>query len=129
MGMNHGPLTALQVDEGGGAFYGPKIDLKIRDAIGRTWQCSTVQADFNLPDRFNLEYIDRFVEIFALYLPSGVTDGLRKADAKAEDCVLFPGSRPVDWIVHGPNTENVCLLVGRVANPRLRLWVGSIRRV
>lgn len=48
-----------QVDEGGGAFYGPKIDLKIRDAIGRTWQCSTVQADFNLPDRFNLEYIDR----------------------------------------------------------------------
>ncbi|CAM9964091.1 unnamed protein product, partial [Hapterophycus canaliculatus] len=46
------------VDEGGGAFYGPKIDLKIRDAIGRTWQCSTVQADFNLPDRFNLEYID-----------------------------------------------------------------------
>ncbi len=47
------------MDEGGGAFYGPKIDLKIRDAIGRTWQCSTVQADFNLPDRFNLEYIDR----------------------------------------------------------------------
>eukprot|EP00903_Cladosiphon_okamuranus_P007241 g7027.t1 len=46
------------VDEGGGAFYGPKIDVKIRDAIGRTWQCSTVQADFNLPDRFNLEYID-----------------------------------------------------------------------
>jgi threonyl-tRNA synthetase len=45
------------VDEGGGAFYGPKIDLKIRDAIGRTWQCSTVQCDFNLPDRFGLEYI------------------------------------------------------------------------
>lgn len=53
-------LLRLQVDEGGGAFYGPKIDLKIRDAIGRTWQCSTVQADFNLPDRFNLEYIDRY---------------------------------------------------------------------
>jgi len=44
------------VDEGGGAFYGPKIDVKIRDAIGRTWQCSTVQCDFNLPDRFGLEY-------------------------------------------------------------------------
>ena len=44
------------VDEGGGAFYGPKIDLKIRDAIGRTWQCSTVQCDFNLPERFDLEY-------------------------------------------------------------------------
>ena len=44
-------------DEGGGAFYGPKIDLKIKDAIGRTWQCSTVQCDFNLPDRFDLEYI------------------------------------------------------------------------
>jgi len=46
------------VDEGGGAFYGPKIDLKIRDAIGRQWQCSTVQCDFNLPDRFGLEYVD-----------------------------------------------------------------------
>jgi len=45
------------VDEGGGAFYGPKIDLKIRDAIGRTWQCSTVQCDFNLPERFELEYV------------------------------------------------------------------------
>jgi threonyl-tRNA synthetase len=45
------------VDEGGGAFYGPKIDLKIRDAIGRKWQCSTVQCDFNLPERFNLEYV------------------------------------------------------------------------
>jgi threonyl-tRNA synthetase len=46
-----------QVDEGGGAFYGPKIDLKIRDAIGRQWQCSTVQCDFNLPERFGLEYV------------------------------------------------------------------------
>ena len=45
------------VDEGGGAFYGPKIDLKIRDAIGRQWQCSTVQCDFNLPERFGLEYV------------------------------------------------------------------------
>jgi threonyl-tRNA synthetase len=46
-----------KVDEGGGAFYGPKIDLKIRDAIGRQWQCSTVQCDFNLPERFELEYV------------------------------------------------------------------------
>ncbi len=44
-------------DVGGGAFYGPKIDLKIRDAIGRLWQCSTIQVDFNLPDRFNMEYV------------------------------------------------------------------------
>jgi threonyl-tRNA synthetase len=44
------------VNEGDGAFYGPKIDLKIKDAIGRTWQCSTIQCDFNLPDRFGLEY-------------------------------------------------------------------------
>lgn len=44
------------VDEGGGAFYGPKIDIKVRDAIGRQWQCSTVQCDFNLPERFGLEY-------------------------------------------------------------------------
>jgi threonyl-tRNA synthetase len=45
------------VDEGGGAFYGPKIDIKIRDAIGRQWQCSTIQCDFNLPERFDLEYV------------------------------------------------------------------------
>jgi threonyl-tRNA synthetase len=46
-----------EIDEGGGAFYGPKIDLKIEDAIGRMWQCSTIQLDFNLPERFNLEYV------------------------------------------------------------------------
>ena len=45
------------IDEGGGAFYGPKIDIKIRDAIGRLWQCSTIQVDFNLPERFEMEYI------------------------------------------------------------------------
>ena len=48
---------AYKVDEGGGAFYGPKIDLKIEDAIGRMWQCSTIQLDFNLPERFELEYV------------------------------------------------------------------------
>ncbi len=45
------------VDEGGGAFYGPKIDVDIRDAIGRAWQLSTIQLDFNLPERFDLEYV------------------------------------------------------------------------
>jgi threonyl-tRNA synthetase len=45
------------LDAGGGAFYGPKIDIKIRDAIGRQWQCSTVQLDFNLPERFDMEYV------------------------------------------------------------------------
>ena len=46
------------IDEGGGAFYGPKIDMKITDAISRKWQCGTVQIDMNLPQRFALEYID-----------------------------------------------------------------------
>lgn len=46
-----------QTDVGGGAFYGPKIDLKVRDAIGREWQMSTVQFDFNLPERFDMTYI------------------------------------------------------------------------
>jgi threonyl-tRNA synthetase len=45
-----------EVDEGGGAFYGPKIDLRIKDALGREWQCSTIQFDFNLPERFDLTY-------------------------------------------------------------------------
>jgi threonyl-tRNA synthetase len=47
----------FEVDEGGGAFYGPKIDLKIKDALGREWQCSTFQLDFQLPERFQLEYV------------------------------------------------------------------------
>ncbi len=46
------------IDEGGGAFYGPKIDIKIKDALGREWQCTTVQFDFNLPERFGLVYQD-----------------------------------------------------------------------
>ena len=52
LGRNYG------IDEGGGAFYGPKIDIKITDAIGRKWQCGTIQVDFNLPERFEISYID-----------------------------------------------------------------------
>ena len=48
---------AYQVDEGGGAFYGPKIDLKIKDALGRPWQLGTIQFDFNLPERFDMTYV------------------------------------------------------------------------
>lgn len=51
MGLSYG------IDEGGGAFYGPKIDIKITDAIGRKWQCGTVQVDMNLPERFEIDYI------------------------------------------------------------------------
>lgn len=50
-------INDYEVDEGGGAFYGPKIDIKIKDAIGREWQLSTIQFDFNLPDRFDMTYI------------------------------------------------------------------------
>jgi threonyl-tRNA synthetase len=49
---------SYDIDEGGGAFYGPKIDIKIKDSIGRDWQCSTIQFDFNLPTRFNISYIN-----------------------------------------------------------------------
>ena len=48
---------AYTVDEGGGAVYGPKLDFKLIDAIGRKWQGPTVQLDFNLPERFELEYV------------------------------------------------------------------------
>ncbi len=46
----------FELNEGDGAFYGPKIDIKLKDAIGRTWQCSTIQVDFNFPARFGLTY-------------------------------------------------------------------------
>ncbi len=48
-----------QINEGEGAFYGPKIDVKLKDALGRRWQCATIQCDFTLPERFDLTYIDR----------------------------------------------------------------------
>ncbi len=48
-----------QIDPGGGVFYGPKIDIKIRDSLGRAWQCTTIQIDFNLPERFQMNYIDK----------------------------------------------------------------------
>ncbi|MBN2049130.1 MAG: threonine--tRNA ligase [Spirochaetales bacterium] len=47
-----------EMDEGGGAFYGPKIDLKIKDALGREWQMTTIQFDFNLPERFDMTFVD-----------------------------------------------------------------------
>ncbi len=50
---------SYEIDEGGGAFYGPKIDIKIKDALGREWQCSTIQFDFNLPEKFDITYRDR----------------------------------------------------------------------
>lgn len=49
--------TPYELDEGGGAFYGPKIDMKIRDALGREWQCTTIQFDFNEPERFDISYV------------------------------------------------------------------------
>lgn len=52
-GMNY------EINEGDGAFYGPKIDFKVKDAIGRTWQCATIQLDFNLPERFGIKYQDK----------------------------------------------------------------------
>lgn len=48
-----------EINEGDGAFYGPKIDFKVKDALGRTWQCATIQLDFNLPERFNIKYQDK----------------------------------------------------------------------
>jgi threonyl-tRNA synthetase len=48
-----------QIDPGGGVFYGPKIDIKIKDCLQREWQCTTIQVDFNLPERFDLSYVDK----------------------------------------------------------------------
>ncbi|GMO65409.1 MAG: threonine--tRNA ligase [Endomicrobiia bacterium] len=57
-----------EIDDGGGAFYGPKIDIKIKDSIDRLWQCSTIQFDFNLPERFDICYIDSFGERVRPYM-------------------------------------------------------------
>ncbi|MDY6845698.1 MAG: threonine--tRNA ligase [Chloroflexota bacterium] len=57
-----------QVDEGGGAFYGPKIDLKVKDALGREWQLSTIQFDFNEPERFDMTYIEEDGQAYRPYM-------------------------------------------------------------
>ncbi len=57
-GLEKSELT-YTIDPGEGVFYGPKIDIKIKDSLGRRWQCSTIQVDFNLPERFNVSYIDK----------------------------------------------------------------------
>jgi threonyl-tRNA synthetase len=59
IGAMEGHGLHYQVNEGDGAFYGPKIDVKLKDALGRKWQCATIQCDFTLPERFNLVYIDK----------------------------------------------------------------------
>ncbi len=76
---------ALELDEGGGAFYGPKIDFKVRDALGREWQNSTVQCDFNLPERFDLEYTD--------------SDGQRKRPIMVHRAVLGSMERFVGGLI------------------------------
>ena len=53
-----GQKLPYEINEGDGAFYGPKIDVKLKDAIGRKWQCATIQCDFALPERFDLHYVD-----------------------------------------------------------------------
>ena len=59
IGAMKGHQLPYQVNEGDGAFYGPKIDVKLKDALERKWQCATIQCDFTLPERFNLVYIDK----------------------------------------------------------------------
>jgi threonyl-tRNA synthetase len=65
---------SYEVNEGEGAFYGPKIDIKLKDALGREWQCATVQCDFALPERFSLSYTD--------------TDGKKKAPIMLHRVIL-----------------------------------------
>jgi len=59
---------SFQVDEGEGVFYGPKIDIKIKDALQRSWQCTTIQLDFNLSDRFNINYVGEDGELHRPFL-------------------------------------------------------------
>lgn len=102
---------SYDIDEGGGAFYGPKIDLKVKDAIGREWQLSTVQFDFNLPERFKMTFVDK--------------DGLEKRPLMIHRALLgsierffgvlvenYAGAFP-PWL----SPEQVCVIpVGAMAN-------------
>jgi threonyl-tRNA synthetase len=84
------------VDVGGGAFYGPKIDLKVYDALGREWQLSTVQFDFNLPEKFDLTYVG---EDGQQHRPYVIHRALMGSEERFFGCLIehFGGAFPV-WI-------------------------------
>jgi threonyl-tRNA synthetase len=103
------------MDEGGGAFYGPKISVQARDAIGRTWQMSTIQLDFQLPQRFDLHYVgtdnERHRPIMIHRPSSGRSTVLRHPHRALRRCV--PGlarrcrSRCCRWPWHGSTASVV----------------------
>jgi threonyl-tRNA synthetase len=111
------------VDEGGGAFYGPKIDLKIKDALGREWQLSTIQFDFNEPERFNMTFVD--------------TDGVEKRPYMIHRALLgsierffgvllehFAGAFPL-WLA----PEQVCVVpVSEVFNDYSRKVLDALKK-
>ena len=70
------------IDPGEGVFYGPKVDIKIKDSLGRSWQCSTVQVDFNIPERFRMTYIDKNNQTVLINLASSYQNIGRFEDAR-----------------------------------------------
>jgi hypothetical protein len=96
------PLT---LDEGGGAFYGPKIDFKIKDALGREWQNATVQCDFNLPERFELKFTDSDgVEKRPIMVHRAILGSM----SRPESCAGPAGASPVAVIAGEPRSRPQC---------------------
>ncbi len=100
---------AYQLDPGEGVFYGPKIDIKIKDVLGRAWQCTTIQVDFNLPERFNVEYIG---EDGAAHQPIMVHRALMGSLERFFGVLIehYAGAFPV-WLA--PVQAVVCTITGR----------------
>jgi threonyl-tRNA synthetase len=108
------------IDPGEGVFYGPKIDIKIRDSLGRQWQCSTIQVDFNLPERFDLHYIG---EDGARHPVIMIHRALMGSLERFFGCLIehYNGAFPV-WLA----PEQVILLP---ITDRAHAYAGEIRRI
>ena len=112
----------LVMDEGGGAFYGPKISVQARDAIGRTWQMSTIQLDFQLPQRFDLEYVGADNERHRPVMIHRALFGVDRAVLRASSSSTTPARSPRGW-----RRCRSTVLPGRRPSRRLRAASSSTR--
>ena len=86
------------INEGDGAFYGPKLDFHLADSLGRTWQCGTIQLDFQMPERFDLEYVGADGEKHRPVMIHRAVLGSASSGSSASSPSILPALSPLGWL-------------------------------